>query len=91
MVRVMIISGMWRIIHLTCTFLVDPACDAAVASLAQMLLEQGEPEEALRYYETAIDLARTEAELQHAISYVEATKAQVRYGITKKIILLVLE
>lgn len=59
--------------------IVDPACDAAVASLAQMLLEQGEPEEALRYYETAIDLARTEAELQHAISYVEATKAQVRY------------
>lgn len=58
---------------------VDPACDAAVASLAQMLLEQGEPEEALRYYETAIDLARTEAELQHAISYVEATKAQVRF------------
>lgn len=62
----------------------DPACDAAVASLAQMLLEQGEPEEALRYYETAIDLARTEAELQHAISYVEATKAQVRYVKSKE-------
>ncbi|KAI8391816.1 uncharacterized protein BYT42DRAFT_543308 [Radiomyces spectabilis] len=57
----------------------DPACDAAVASLAQILLEQGKPEEALKYYEMAIDLARTEAELEHAISYVEATKTQIRF------------
>ncbi|KAI7907183.1 uncharacterized protein BX663DRAFT_495090 [Cokeromyces recurvatus] len=59
---------------------VDPACDAAVASLAQILLEQGKPEEALKYYEMAIDLARTEAELEHAISYVEATKTQTRFA-----------
>ncbi|KAI9496461.1 hypothetical protein BDB00DRAFT_869402 [Zychaea mexicana] len=59
---------------------VDPACDAAVASLAQILLEQGKPEEALKYYETAIDLARTETEIEHAISYVEATKAQIRFA-----------
>lgn len=60
---------------------VDPACDAAVASLAQILLEQGKPEEALKYYEMAIDLARTEAELEHAISYVEATKTQTRFAV----------
>ncbi|KAG0747734.1 hypothetical protein G6F57_004561 [Rhizopus arrhizus] len=59
---------------------VDPACDAAVASLAQILLEQGKPEEALKYYEIAIDLARTQAELEHAISYVEATKTQTRFA-----------
>ncbi|KAL9539931.1 hypothetical protein MBANPS3_009976 [Mucor bainieri] len=59
---------------------VDPACDAAVASLAQILLEQGKPEEALKYYEMAINLARTEAELEHAISYVEATKTQTRFA-----------
>ena len=59
-------------------FLVDPACDAAVASLAQILLEQGNLEEALKYYEIAIDLARTEAEIEHALSFVEATKAQIR-------------
>ncbi|KAI8374905.1 hypothetical protein BD560DRAFT_393536 [Blakeslea trispora] len=59
---------------------VDPACDAAVASLAQILLEQGKPEEALKYYKMAIDLARTEAELEHAISYVEATKTQTRFA-----------
>lgn len=56
----------------------DPACDAAVASLAQMLLEQGKPEEAIKYYEMAIGLARTQSELEHAISYVEATKSQIR-------------
>ncbi|KAG0169063.1 TOM (translocase of outer membrane) complex component [Apophysomyces sp. BC1015] len=59
----------------------DPACDAAVASLAQILLEQGKPEEALTYYELAIELARTEAELEHAISYVEATKTQIRFAL----------
>lgn len=60
--------------------IVDPACDAAVASLAQILLELGRAEEALKYYETAIDLARTQPELEHAISYVEATKTQIRFA-----------
>ncbi|GAN04381.1 mitochondrial TOM complex subunit Tom70 [Mucor ambiguus] len=58
----------------------DPACDAAVASLAQMLIEQDRPSEALVYYERAIPLARTQPELEHAISYVEATKAQIRFA-----------
>lgn len=62
--------------------IVDPACDAAVASLAQILLELGKAEEALGYYEMAIGLARTQPELEHAISYVEATKAQIRYVMT---------
>jgi hypothetical protein len=44
-----------------------------------MYLEQDRHIEALPYYEKAIDLARTEAELQLAISYVEATKMQIRY------------
>ena len=59
-------------------FLADPACDAAVASLGQLYLERGEPEEALKYYNLAIDLARTQPELEHAISYVEATKTQIK-------------
>ncbi|CEP15164.1 hypothetical protein [Parasitella parasitica] len=58
---------------------VDPACDAAVASLAQMLVEQNRPSEALIYYEKSIDLARTLTELTHAISYVEATKTRIRF------------
>lgn len=59
-------------------FAADPACDAAVASLGQMLLGQNKPSEALFYYEKAIDLARALAELEHAISFVEATKVQIR-------------
>jgi import receptor subunit TOM70 len=43
-----------------------------------MLLEQDRPTEALVYCEKAIDLARTLAEVEHAISYVEATKVQIR-------------
>ncbi|CAO3610612.1 unnamed protein product [Mucor hiemalis] len=58
----------------------DSACDAAVASLAQMLLEQDRQNEALTYYQQAVDLARTETELALAISYVEATKVQIRFA-----------
>lgn len=58
----------------------DPACDAAVASLAQMLLEQDRQNEALTYYQQAVDLARTETELALAISYVEATKVQIKFA-----------
>lgn len=56
----------------------DPQCDVAIASLAQFLLQQGKPEEALKYFEKSIDLARTEAELINAISYVEATRTQIK-------------
>ncbi|ORX55657.1 TPR-like protein [Hesseltinella vesiculosa] len=61
-------------------FEADPACDAAVASLGQLYLERGEPEQALTYYNLAIDLARTQPELEHAISYVEATKTQIKFS-----------
>lgn len=44
-----------------------------------MYLEQDRHAEALPYYERAIDLARTEAEVQLAVSYVEATKMQIRF------------
>ncbi|CAO3609588.1 unnamed protein product [Cunninghamella echinulata] len=58
----------------------DPACDAAVASLGEILLQQGNAQEALKYYEMAIELARSEPELEHTISYVEATKTQIRFA-----------
>lgn len=59
-------------------YIADPACDAAVATLGQLYLEHGEPIEALKCYELAMDLARTESELEHAISYVEATRTQIK-------------
>jgi len=58
--------------------LVDPDCDIAIATMAQLLLQQGKITEALKYFERAADLARTEGELVNAISYAEATRTQIQ-------------
>lgn len=60
------------------TLLVDPECDIAVATMAQLLLQQGKVVEALKYFERAADLARTEGELVNALSYAEATRTQIQ-------------
>jgi mitochondrial import receptor subunit TOM70 len=57
--------------------LVDPECDIAVATVAQLLLQQGKVAQALKYFERASELARTEAETVSAVSYAEATRAQL--------------
>lgn len=57
---------------------VDPECDIAVATMAQLLLQQGKVTEALKYFERAADLARTEGELVNALSYAEATRTQIQ-------------
>lgn len=56
---------------------VDPDCDIAVATMAQLLLQQGKVKEALHYFERAAELARTEGEIVNALSYAEATRAQL--------------
>lgn len=56
---------------------VDPECDIAVATMAQLLLQQGKVTDALTYFERAADLARTEGELVNALSYAEATRTQI--------------
>lgn len=61
---------------LTCV-LVDPECDIAVGTMAQLLLQQGKVSQALKYFERAAELARTEAEIVNAISYAEATRTQL--------------
>jgi mitochondrial import receptor subunit TOM70 len=58
--------------------LVDPDCDIAVATMAQLLLQQGKVTEALKYFERAAELARTEGELVNALSYAEATRTQIQ-------------
>ncbi|KAL1914341.1 uncharacterized protein VTP21DRAFT_8980 [Calcarisporiella thermophila] len=55
---------------------VDPDSDAALATLTQILLQQGKQAEANECIERSIELARTEAELSNAISYREAARAQ---------------
>lgn len=56
---------------------IDPECDIAVATMAQLLLQQGKVSEALKHFERAAELARTEGEIINALSYAEATRTQV--------------
>ncbi|ROT35527.1 import receptor [Sodiomyces alkalinus F11] len=57
--------------------IIDPECDIAVATMAQLLLQQGKVTEALKYFERAAELARTEGETVNALSYAEATRTQL--------------
>ncbi|KAK0727074.1 hypothetical protein B0T26DRAFT_640056 [Lasiosphaeria miniovina] len=58
--------------------IIDPECDIAVATMAQLLLQQGKVTEALKYFERTAELARTEGELVNALSYAEATRTQIQ-------------
>ncbi|OKL57876.1 Mitochondrial import receptor subunit tom70 [Talaromyces atroroseus] len=57
--------------------IIDPECDIAVGTMAQLLLQQGRVAEALKYFTRAAELARTEGEVINAISYAEATRTQL--------------
>lgn len=57
---------------------VDPECDIAVVTMAQFLLQQGKATEALKYFEKAAELSRTEAEVVNMLSYAEATRTQLQ-------------
>ncbi|KAF2458674.1 hypothetical protein BDY21DRAFT_209355 [Lineolata rhizophorae] len=57
--------------------ILDPECDIAVATMAQLLLQQGKVTEALKYFERAAELSRTEGEIVNALSYAEATRTQL--------------
>jgi import receptor subunit TOM70 len=43
----------------------------AIATLAQLLLQEGRAPEALEFFDRAVGLARTEQELVSALSYAE--------------------
>ncbi|KAM3441990.1 hypothetical protein NHJ13734_002578 [Beauveria thailandica] len=58
--------------------IIDPECDIAVATMAQLLLQQNQVAKALNYFERAAELARTEGEIVNALSYAEATRTQVK-------------
>ncbi|KAF2185982.1 mitochondrial precursor protein [Zopfia rhizophila CBS 207.26] len=57
--------------------IIDPECDIAVATIAQLLLQQGKVTDALEYFEKAAELSRTEGEIINALSYAEATRTQL--------------
>lgn len=48
---------------------IDPECDVAVATLAQLSLQQAKVPEAIAYFERSAMIARTEPELVNAITY----------------------
>jgi len=52
---------------------VDPESDLAIATLAQILLQEGRAPEALEYFDKAVELGRTEQELVSALSYAEVS------------------
>ncbi|KAK9462986.1 mitochondrial import receptor subunit tom70 [Lipomyces oligophaga] len=56
----------------------DPQSDMAVGTMAQLMLTQNRVEEAIKYYEKQLDLARTESEILQAASYLEALVAQMK-------------
>ncbi|KAI0910025.1 mitochondrial import receptor subunit tom-70 [Ustulina deusta] len=58
--------------------IIDPECDIAVATMAQLLLQQGKVTDALKYFERAAELARTPGEIVNALSYAEATRTQIQ-------------
>ncbi|KAI1112364.1 mitochondrial precursor protein [Nemania sp. NC0429] len=58
--------------------IIDPECDIAVATMAQLLLHQGKIADALKYFERAAELARTPGEIVNALSYAEATRTQIQ-------------
>ncbi|KAF5376495.1 hypothetical protein D9615_008664 [Tricholomella constricta] len=58
---------------------IDPDCEAAVATLAQLSLQQSKIEKAVEYFERQADLARSEPELVNALTYQFASASQVEF------------
>lgn len=48
---------------------IDPGCEPAVATLAQLSLQQGKIDRAIEMFEKQADLARSEPELVNALTY----------------------
>ncbi|KAF8315550.1 mitochondrial outer membrane translocase receptor TOM70 [Cantharellus anzutake] len=58
---------------------IDPECDSALATLAQLTLQQSNLEEAIVLFGRHAELARTEAELEQALTFKYATQAQLQF------------
>ncbi|KAF7328823.1 ADP/ATP carrier receptor [Mycena venus] len=57
----------------------DPECEAAVATLAQLSLQQGKIEKAVEMFSRQAELARSEPELASALTYQYASSAQLEF------------
>ncbi|KAF9221146.1 ADP ATP carrier receptor [Gyrodon lividus] len=57
----------------------DPSCEPAVATLAQLALQKNEIEVAITWFEKQVEMGRGEAEIVGALTYLEASKAQLQF------------
>ncbi|KAI9463853.1 hypothetical protein HD554DRAFT_2316055 [Boletus coccyginus] len=57
----------------------DPSCEPAVATLAQLALQKSEIDVAITWFEKQVQMARGEAEITAALTYLEASKAQLQF------------
>ena len=46
----------------------DPDCDTAIITMAQLTLQRGDPEGAIKWFERSGKLARTQGELENALT-----------------------
>ncbi|KAK0553373.1 TOM (translocase of outer membrane) complex component [Tilletia horrida] len=58
---------------------IDPDCDMAIATLAQLSLQQGRIRDAIEHFAKSAQMARTENELINAITYEYASRAQLEF------------
>ncbi|KAG6810107.1 hypothetical protein H0H92_013269 [Tricholoma furcatifolium] len=58
---------------------IDPECEAAVATMAQLSLQQSKISKAVEYFARQAELARSEPELQNALTYQYASAAQAEF------------
>ncbi|KDE09717.1 hypothetical protein MVLG_00120 [Microbotryum lychnidis-dioicae p1A1 Lamole] len=58
---------------------IDEQCDVAVATLAQLLLQQNKVHDAVKMFELSAQVSRTEPELVNALTYECATRAQIAF------------
>ncbi|KAF8551079.1 ADP ATP carrier receptor [Imleria badia] len=57
----------------------DSSCEPAVATLAQLALQKSEIEVAIDWFDKQVQMARGEAEITAALTYLEASKAQLQF------------
>ena len=55
---------------------IDPECEAAVATLAQLSLQQSKIDTAVDLFKRQVELARSEPELANTLTYMYASIAQ---------------
>ncbi|KAF9512040.1 hypothetical protein BS47DRAFT_1486522 [Hydnum rufescens UP504] len=58
---------------------IDPDCDSAIATLAQLTLQQGRLDDAVELFSKHASIARTEPELEQALTFKYATAAQRQF------------